>query len=233
MLPRKSKLNDFFSSPVKVGANGREYLIDKTSLQLIEALTLQDLVAESKAKNTLEIGLALGSSAVAIAEILEKNDGDAHHIALDPFQVDFGNVALRELERLGLSRVVEFRPEHSEEFLPQAAKSGRRFDLILDDGSRTIGQKVTNTFFADRCLNTGGILVFHDAFIPSAAASVRYLLRERGYELIPLPPDSRWKRWLRSVKYCRVHGFWYAFKVIPFTCRSLLAVRKTAASAAK
>jgi predicted O-methyltransferase YrrM len=231
MSEKKSKLNDFFSSPIKIGDNGKEYSIDRTSLQMIEARTLQKLVAESNAKRTLEIGLALGSSAVAIAEMLEKGNGDVHHIALDPFQADFGNVALRELERLGLRHLVEFRAEPSEEFLPHAVKSGLRFDLILDDGSRTIGQKVTNTFFGDRCLNPTGILVFHDAFIPSAAASIRYLLQERGYELIKLVPDSHWKRWLRALKYWRVHGFWYAFRVVPCSCRSLVAVRKTAKSA--
>lgn len=226
-----SKLADFYSSPLKVGDNGREYPIDKTSLQLIEARTLQRLVKESGAKQTLEIGLALGSSAVAIAEVLEKDGKDVHHIALDPFQTDFGNVALAELERLKLDHLVEFRAEPSEEFLPTMVKSKRRFDLIFDDGSRTIGQKVTNTFFADRCLRDGGVLVFHDAFIPSAAASVRYLLRERGYELISLEPDSRWKRWLRALRYWRVHGSWYAFRVIPRTCRSLVAVRKPIATA--
>src|ERR1043166_894244 len=215
LLSTSPKLKDFFSSPIKLAPDGREHSINRTSLQADEALELQRLVMDRNVRRTLEIGLALGSSAVAIAEALEIKGETTHHIALDPFQSDFGNVGLRELERLGLRDRVDFYAERSEEFLLSAAKSGRRFDLILDDGYHTIGQKVTDTFFADRCLDKNGILVFHDAFLASTAASVRYLVQERGYELIQLRPDSRTKRRLRTFKYWRVYGLRSALRVIP------------------
>ena len=82
-----SKINDFFNSPQgKLGNNGREYHIDLTSLRLSEAMALQNLVLQSKAKHTLEIGLALGASAIAIAEALERNGDDTLHVALELYQ---------------------------------------------------------------------------------------------------------------------------------------------------
>src|SRR5262245_52870356 len=124
-----TKLKEFYASPTKIGENGKEYPINKTSLQFVEAATLQELVLQTKAARTLEIGLALGSSAVAIAEALDNKGGDSVHVALDPFQNDFGNVALRELERLKLRHKVEFHAETSEDFLPRTVKSGEHFDF--------------------------------------------------------------------------------------------------------
>lgn len=221
------KTYNFFSASVKIGADGKEYRPDVTSLRLDEALMLQRLVVESGATKTLEIGLALGASAIAVAEALDLTGLEGHHVALDPFQRAFGNVGLIELERLGLNKRVEYLSEYSEDFLHESAKCGRRFDLIFNDGAHSIGNKMTDTFFADRCLSAGGILAFHDAFMPSTAACVRYLVQERAYEPIPLPPESRFKRWARIIKYSLVHGRWYASKIIPCTHRSLVALRKT------
>jgi predicted O-methyltransferase YrrM len=224
-------MHDFYSSPMKVAADGRTFYLDHTSIRPAEAMALRQLVVDAGATHTLEIGLALGASAVVIAEALEEKGGESRHVVLDPYQRAFGFVGLGELERLKLKDRVEFHAECSEEFFPGALKAGRRFDLVFDDGSRSIGQKVTNTFFADRCLNTGGILAFHDAFLPATVASVQYLIKERSYELISLPPDSQWKRLARMLKWGAVHGWWFGLQVVPFACRSLVAVRKTPKSA--
>jgi predicted O-methyltransferase YrrM len=222
-----SKIAVFFSSPLKHGKDGAEYALDATSLREIEAVALHDLVRESGAKRTLEIGLALGGSAIAIAEALKKNGADCRHVAVDPYQRAFGHIGESELETLGLIDIVNVISRPSEEVLYEMARAGDRFDIIFNDGAHTIGDKVTNTYFADRCLTLSGIMVFHDAFLPATVASVQYLLQERCYEIIRLPPDSVAKRWLRVVRYALRYGRWFASKVVPFTCRSLVAVRKT------
>jgi predicted O-methyltransferase YrrM len=221
------RINDFFASPVKLGTDGKEYRPSSTSVHFGEALTLHNLVLKLGSTRTLEIGLALGGSAIAIGEALESRGGESHHVALDPYQRAFGHVGVSELERLGLSQRVEALSVHSEEFLQEAVIEGRRFDLIFNDGPHSIGHKVTNTFFADRCLEVGGVLAFHDAFISSTATSVRYLVAERDYEVIPLPSDSKVRRSLRMLKYGLAFGRWYGLHIVPFTCRSLVALRKT------
>ncbi len=62
-----------------------------------------------------------------------------------------------------------------------------------------VNNKVADAFLADRCLNPGGLLAFHDAFMFSVSAAVKYLAKERGYEVIKLMPDCRLKRWLRCM----------------------------------
>ncbi len=220
------KLQDFFATEVKIGSDGREYRLRHSSLRLNEALELQRLVTESRACQTLEIGLALGASAVAISEALEQQGTAVRHVVLDPFQSEFGDVGLQELNRLGLRDRVEFLPLFSNDFLYDCSKQGRRFDLIFNDGAHSIGYKVADTFLADQCLNPGGILAFHDAFKFSVTVAVKYLARERGYEIIKLTPDSILKRWLRALKYGALHGSWYGTKAVPCTAGSLVALRK-------
>ena len=202
------------------------YRLASTSPTRIEAATLSQLINTARARKPPEIGLALGASAVAIAEALQVNDPSSRHVVLDPFEADFGNVGLHELARLGLDHIVEFRAEHSEDFLQTCVRTETFFDFIFNDGAHSIGDKVTNTFYADRCLSAGGLMVFHDAFLPSTVASVRYLVQERGYEVIRLVPDSRLGRLARVARYGLRHGVWYGANVVSATCRSLVAVRK-------
>ena len=222
-----TRIQTFYSTPCKRGDDGREYELSATSLRQIEAQVLYQLVAKSGAVKTLEIGLALGASAVAIADALSCQPKEHCHVVLDPYQHHFGNVGLLELERLGLRQRVEFHQMSSEDFLHDASKNGARFDLIFNDGSHMFGSKVTSAFLGDRCLRVGGIFAFHDAFKRSTTACVRYLVGECGYKPVSLQPDSIFKRWARSVKYIAIHGAWYAIKIIPTTCCSLVALQKT------
>src|ERR1051325_5668693 len=136
-----SKLESYFASPVKRGADGKEYRLSETSVSFGEALTLKQLVRNSVARDPMEVGLALGASAVAIAEALEEQGGPGRLVTLDPFQEAFGNVGLGELDRLTLRHRVEFLPAFGEDFLYETSKTGRRFDFIFIDGGHSIGSK--------------------------------------------------------------------------------------------
>jgi len=222
----RSLISEFFSEPVKTGVDSKCYALDATSVRLSEAFQLQNLVLKVKASKTLEIGCALGASAVSISEAVRNQPG-GKHVVLDPYQEAFGHVGIREIERLGLKAVVEFHPVRSEEFLQAAVKNNQQFDFVFNDGGHGIGQKVSDTFFAERILAVGGILAFHDAFLDSTVSCVRYLLKECQFEIVYLEPDSKLKRIARIAKYGLRHGFWFSTKVVPFTHRSLVAVRKT------
>jgi len=226
MTIQHSKINDFFATHIKRGSDGREYQPDGCSIRLDEALELQKLITEFRPTHTMEIGLALGASAIAISESLEQCGTAVKHVVLDPFQSQYGDVGLRELERLGLRHRVEFLEVFSYDFLYDCSKRGRRFDLIFNDGGHSIGIKVTDAFLSDQCLTAGGLIAFHDAFMFSVTAAVKYLVKNQGYEVIKLIPDSRLKRWLRVIKYGTVYGWWYGNRVVPFTARSLVVLRK-------
>ncbi len=214
---RRAKTSRFFSTDIRTAEDGRIYRPNETSLRLDEAMELQRLVRDHDSHNVLELGLALGASAVAIAEELELKSEPTRHTVLDPFQDHFRGLGLRELELHSLRGRVDFRPVLSED---------SSFDLIFHDGSHSVGNKVTDAFFGDRCLREGGVFAFHDAFLHATVACVRYLVIERNYRVISLRPDSPWKRMIRAVRYAPIHGYWYARHVIPRTCRSLVALKK-------
>jgi predicted O-methyltransferase YrrM len=220
----KSKTESFFSANSKEGEDGAFYRLDSASIRICEAYELQRLIQDNRPTRTLEIGLALGASAVAITEVLDCSA--SKHTVIDPFQVSAGNVGLRELDRLGLLSRVEFLPIRSEDFLAECCRTKTDFDFIFHDGAHTIGNKVADAFFADRCLRPGGIIAFHDAFLYSTAACIRYLARELGYELLVLKADVSWRRFLRVPKYTFRHGLWFGLSVVPRVCRSLVALRK-------
>ena len=214
-------LDDFFAQPNKVG-NGRTLSAHLTSPQKVEVEESQRLICEYGCTRTLEIGLALGASAVGIAEI----SNGTRHVALDPFQHDFDNIGLNEIKRLGLADKFEFVPERSEDYLHRCAVLGSTFDFIFIDGYHTIGQKVTDVFLADKCLEPGGIVAIHDAFIPASVYAVEYLQTELGYHVLPLKADAKWKLPARMVRYGKRHGLRFAREVVPYVCRSVVALRK-------
>jgi Methyltransferase domain len=223
-----SKIDDFFKTPVKRGSDGKEYHLTATSLRFSEAMTMFQLVNDTGARRIFEIGTALGASAVAIAEALEVRGGEGHLITIDPYPGAFGNVGASELARLGLASVAEFQPVFAEDFLPEAARRSQHFDMILIDGPHSVGIKMTHTFFADPCLAPGGTMVFHDGFMPSTAACVKFLVREHGYVPVTLPPDVPWKRWARVCKCALIHGPSYAWNIVRRSHRSLVALREPA-----
>ncbi len=222
----QASLNDFYSSPVKKGEDGSEHFINLSSLSRDEIEALGAVVEKYKPAKTLEVGLALAASCAAIIMAKKSVGLKEKHIALDPFQdVLTKNAGLLELKRLGLLGDLDFRQEFSETFLAQAFTANQKFDFIFIDGSHTIGQAVTDAFLSDKVLNPGGLIAIHDAILFSTAASVKYLLWEKGYELV-LPAKYTYKVIGRMVKYLSKLGCWYCWHAIPRIQRSVIVLRK-------
>lgn len=223
-------IDDFYAQPQKTDERGETQDIGCTALQPNEARALAGLVLQVKPLRTLEIGLAAGGSCIAICAA-RRNLGLTHrHIALDPFQKTWrwGSLGLLELSRVGLREMVEWLPEKSEDFLPNACRKGARYDFVFDDGAKSIGESVINAFYIDQLLNPGGVAAFHDGLIYPKSVALGHLIFERNYEVLPIGPDSYRKALLRMVRYSKPLGLRYAFRVIPRMFRSIVALRKPA-----
>lgn len=221
-----NKITDFYKEPQKKSKDGRLFnVLTGGAIMPTEAQQLHELVGDYKPKRVLEVGTGLGGSAIAIGSALEELGGGAL-ITLDPFQEEFGNIGITEVERIGLSKWVEFRNEFAEDVLYSAFMNKEKFDFLFLDGAHSIGVKMTHTFFADRCLKPGGIFAFHDVTKPCTAACVRYLVYEREYSLVKLPVYSIKKTMLRMLKYNWVYGRRYGMEVIPAAHLNLVVLRK-------
>lgn len=200
--------------------------IGDTSVRQSEAHCLAELVMRFRPRKSLELGLALAGSAVAILAARRSAGLSESHLILDPFQDEVERIGLRILAEHKLDRF-EWLPRRSEDFLPG---TDQRFDFIFMDAAKEIGPVCNNAFYGDRLLNPGGLIVFHDALLYSTSVGVRYLVRERGYEFVTLPNQGWRKRLVRFVRYLPNLGIWYVTKALPHMHGGLVAVRKPVAA---
>jgi predicted O-methyltransferase YrrM len=225
--PIQRAIRTAYATPVKSDRRGQPHSMSAASVRESEARELARLVVQFRPQHSLEVGLALGSSAIAISAARQACGLPPNHIALDPFQETLsGGVGLLEIERAGLEGHVHWLPEFSESYLLHCREAGRCFELIFIDGHHGIGQAVTDAFLAHDALQPGGVVAIHDSLLFSTMASIRHLIAERQYRVLPLSADSPWKRFARSVRYLPRLGYWYARHVIPRMHASLVALQR-------
>ena len=128
---------------------------------------LQRIVHEIGARRCLEIGLANGFSALAIAEAC-----GGQITTIDPNQ--FGlvqNTGLRKLESAG--HTVRHFEERSQAVLPRLA--GERFDFAYVDTTKIFDAVLVDAYYITRLLRVGGVVAFDDCNWPGVRKVVRYL----------------------------------------------------------
>jgi predicted O-methyltransferase YrrM len=142
---------------------------------------LSRLVREHGAVRTLETGMAFGLSTLAICAVHEAR-GEGAHVAIDPYQsTDWRGIGVLNLERAGLSsraRVIESR---SDEALPRLRDEGLRIDFGLIDGLHLFDATLVDFYLIDRIMDVGGVVVFHDTWMPAVAEAVAYVETNRAY----------------------------------------------------
>ena len=146
------------------------------------ALLLARLTRELDARRTIETGMAAGHSAVAIASVHAER-GDGHHTCVDPYQTaQWKSAGLDLCEAAGVLDRVELIEEPSEFALPRLAGEGARFDLAFVDGLHLFDHVLVDFFYFDRMLEVGGVVVFHDTWMPAVQKVVGYVVANRAYE---------------------------------------------------
>jgi predicted O-methyltransferase YrrM len=146
------------------------------------ARELARLVRELNLVRTLETGMAYGLSTLAICGVHEQR-GEGEHIAIDPYQsTDWRGIGRLNLERAGLAHRARLIEARSDEVLPRLRDDGVRIDFALIDGLHLFDAALVDFFHADRMLETGGIVVFHDTWMPAIAQVAGFVQANRAYE---------------------------------------------------
>jgi predicted O-methyltransferase YrrM len=144
---------------------------------------LQRVIADLQPKVSLEIGLAYGVSTLFICEAIAALPDPGVHIILDPFQNGkWRGVGLKNLERAGFGRLVEFHEERSELALARFVAEGRRVDFAFIDGLHRYDQAFVEFYFVNRLLRPGGVVLFDDAIRPSVKRVIRHALTYPCYD---------------------------------------------------
>lgn len=143
-----------------------------------EAVELYTVIRELRPQHTAEIGFCCGGSGMAILQGLRDSSGGTHH-ACDPFQTSFaGNRGRRNVERAGFTPMLDFHERFPEEVFPSLPQ----LQFVFIDASHLFDLSILDFVLADKKLDVGGIVAFHDLWMPSLQKLYRYIISNRPYE---------------------------------------------------
>jgi predicted O-methyltransferase YrrM len=149
-----------------------------------EALALARIVVDTKAKISIETGLAYGSSAITMCSEANKMHRDNIHYAVDPNQLsEYGGAAIAMIKEAGLQNNLTHLNGASHEELPELIKKGVQIDCAFIDGWHTFDYTLIDFFLIDKMLKEGGLIAFHDMYGLAKQKVLRYILTHRDYEI--------------------------------------------------
>jgi predicted O-methyltransferase YrrM len=148
---------------------------------------LRDLLIFEGAETVVEVGLAYGSSALAIGEALVTVDA-AHprQVVIDPFQQTvWSDVGWHLLCSAGLDSIASLMIAPSSIALPQLVTEGFIADAAFVDGSHRFHEAFVDLYFLRKIVRPGGLIVVDDDWAPSVRTAVRYYEQNLGWAAIP------------------------------------------------
>jgi predicted O-methyltransferase YrrM len=161
---------------------------ERVALPAADCDILRDILVAHGAHVVIEVGLAYGSSALAIGEALCSIGGtDVSHIVIDPFQATaYDNVGWDALNAAGLAAQTTFIAEASSIVLARLAAEGLTADAAFVDGSHRFHEVFVDLYFLRRLVRPGGLIVLDDAASPSVAAALRYFDLNLGWRPVSI-----------------------------------------------
>jgi predicted O-methyltransferase YrrM len=148
---------------------------------------LRDLLIAEGVETIVEIGLAYGSSALAIGEALVAvGAGRPLHVIIDPLQAtEWSNVGWRLLRSAGLDTIARLILQPSSMALPQLIAEGITADAAFVDGSHRFHEVFVDLSFLRRIVRPGGIIVLDDHWWPSVRTAEHYFELNMGWRVVP------------------------------------------------
>jgi predicted O-methyltransferase YrrM len=191
-----SLIDHIYASQYVEDADGNRLSLFPTAVSREDGLALYNLVRATRARNTLETGLAYGLSTLFMCQAL-CDQGAGSHTAVDPNQrTRWKSIGLLNVERAGLDRFLRFVEAPSDRALPQLALAGERFDVVFIDGSHRFDHVLLDFYYADQLLRVGGYIMLDDVWMPAVRKACSFILRNRRYAPAPefLYSTASWGR---------------------------------------
>ena len=148
---------------------------------------IRDLLIAERAGVVVEVGLAYGSSALAIGEALVTVGTPApQHLIIDPFQDQaFTDVGWELLGDAGLHGIARLIREFSSLALPGLLDDGLVADAAFVDGSHRFHEVFVDLYFLRKIVRPGGLLLMDDGHKPPVRTAVRYFEENLGWAVLP------------------------------------------------
>lgn len=181
-------LRSAFKNGTVFGPEGESLPLD-SNVSLEEATSLYSVVRRSKPSVSVEVGFVKGVSTLAILQALADNGHGVHHV-IDPFQSQFGNAGLEMVRRAGLESYFQFHETFAENVIPSLPS----IQFAFIDASHLFDLTLLEFVLVDKKLAFGGVIGFHDLWMPSLRKVLSYILTNREYQIyaqMDNPEDSK------------------------------------------
>jgi predicted O-methyltransferase YrrM len=149
---------------------------ERVALPRADCDALRDVLISEGARIVLEVGLAYGSSALAIGEALVQNGAAGiSHVMIDPYQESsFANAGWKTLQSAGLGAGCRLISEPSSIALARLVSEGFSADAAFVDGSHRFHEVFVDLYYLRKLVRPGGLIVLDDAEWPSVGTALRY-----------------------------------------------------------
>jgi predicted O-methyltransferase YrrM len=161
---------------------------ERVALPAADCDILRDMLVADGARVVIEVGLAYGSSALAIGEALcSTGASDISHVVIDPFQATaYDNVGWDALADAGLADHTTFYREASSLVLARLAAEGFTADAAFVDGSHRFHEIFVDLYFLRKLVRPGGLVILDDAAWPSVSTALRYFDLNLGWRPVDI-----------------------------------------------
>ena len=175
--------------PIRVRSAGD---FERVSIGMSDGDVLRDLVLAEKAHTAIEIGLAYGSSALAIAEALVSNgSGQRRHLIIDAYQNSFYGSGWSAMVEADVTDMCSLFEERSQIVLPRLLSDRFLADVAFVDGSHIFHNVFVDLFYLRELVRPRGLVILDDCNYSSVATAVRYFQVNTGWEPEPIPVPTR------------------------------------------
>ena len=164
----------------------------RVSLPVEDSDVLRDVLLAENPGTVIEIGLAYGSSALAIAEALVAAGSDeARHVIVDAYQNRFHGSGWAAITGAGLAGLCSLVEERSHIALPRLLGDGLVADAAFVDGSHIFHNVFVDLFYLRELVRPGGLVILDDCSYLAVATAARYFEVNTGWERAPIAWPTR------------------------------------------
>jgi predicted O-methyltransferase YrrM len=160
---------------------------DAVTLPERDCDALRDLLLAEGVETIVEVGLAYGSSALAIGEALVATGARRPlHVIIDPLQAtEWSDVGWQLLRSAGLDPIARLILQPSSTALPRLLEDGFTADAAFVDGSHRFHEVFVDLYFLRKLVRPGRIIVLDDHWWPSVRTAARYFELNMGWRVVP------------------------------------------------
>lgn len=174
--------------PEHVRADGD---FERVALPHSDGDVLRDLLVAEEAQVVIEIGLAYGSSALAIGEALVSRGRASRHVIIDAYQHVFEHAGWKAITAAGLDDVCTLEADRSQLALPRLVAEGFAADAAFVDGSHVFHNVFVDLYFLWELVRPGGLVVLDDCQWKSVASAVHYFELNTRWRPEPIAQRTR------------------------------------------